>query len=134
MPHKSQPVPPIYQPEIPADAIHYSAHHRRREIWVGAVTVGVITGEKLAPGLGDWYLGKTGYSSQMYDGPPPHGRDNLFGPLDDLADFGAHGVFDARAHGRSPELWLSKHRHWLTTAAAALGLAGAAFMLAKKLA
>ena len=27
-----QPVPPIYQPEVAADAIHWAAHHKRREI------------------------------------------------------------------------------------------------------
>jgi NAD(P)-dependent dehydrogenase (short-subunit alcohol dehydrogenase family) len=30
LPHKAQPVPPIYQPEVAADAIHWAAHHRRR--------------------------------------------------------------------------------------------------------
>src|SRR5918912_496967 len=35
LPHKAQPVPPIYQPEVAAEAIHWAAHHERREIWVG---------------------------------------------------------------------------------------------------
>ena len=30
-----EPVPPIYQPEIPAEAVYWAAHHRRRELWVG---------------------------------------------------------------------------------------------------
>jgi len=120
MPRRAQPVPPIYQPEVAADAIHFAAHHRRRELYVGASTAIVISGNKLAPGLGDWYLARTGVDSQMYDGPQPRGRrDNLWQPADDQRDFGAHGAFDARAHRRSLELWAVKHKRAL----AAIGLA-----------
>ncbi len=35
LPKQTMPVPPIYQPEIAADAIHYAAHHKRRQIYVG---------------------------------------------------------------------------------------------------
>jgi len=57
LPHRAQPVPPIFQPEIAADAIHWAAHHGRREMFVGAPTVAAIIGNKIMPGLGDWYLG-----------------------------------------------------------------------------
>src|SRR5207248_6922552 len=40
LPRKAQPVPPIYQPEIAAEAIVYASHHPRREIYVGMPTVG----------------------------------------------------------------------------------------------
>src|SRR4051794_2634520 len=56
LPHKAQPVPPIYQPEVAAEAIVWAAHHPRREISVGLSTVTAILGNKLAPWLGDWYL------------------------------------------------------------------------------
>ena len=46
-----QPVPPIYQPEVAARAIHYSAHHHRRQMFVGLSTAVVIEGNKIAPGL-----------------------------------------------------------------------------------
>jgi NAD(P)-dependent dehydrogenase (short-subunit alcohol dehydrogenase family) len=125
MPHKSQPVPPIYEPEVAADGVHFAAHHRRRELYVGASTAVVIAGNKLAPGLGDWYLGKTGYDSQQYDGPPaPGARYNLWQPVDDKADKGAHGMFGARAHKRSLELMAAKHKGLL--AAAGLGAAALA--------
>src|ERR1700730_2553338 len=39
LPREPQPVPPIYQPEIAADAIVYAAHNDRREIQVGLPTV-----------------------------------------------------------------------------------------------
>src|ERR671929_176640 len=35
LPHKAQPVPPIYQPEVAAAAIFWAAHHPRRELSVG---------------------------------------------------------------------------------------------------
>ncbi|HEX2573606.1 MAG TPA: SDR family oxidoreductase [Polyangia bacterium] len=111
MPHKPQPVPPIYQPEVAADAVHWAAHHRRRELYVGGSTAVVIAGNKVLPGVGDWYLGRTGYDSQQYDGARPSGaRDNLFHPVDDVEDHGAHGAFGERAHGRSLELWAARHR------------------------
>jgi len=128
MPHQAQPVPPIYQPEVAADAIHFAAHERRRELWVGGSTAAVIAGNKIAPGVGDWYLAKTGFDSQQYDGPPPAGaRYNLWQPVDDVDDKGAHGPFDRRAHAHSAELFAVKHRGILAAAglgAAALALAG----------
>ena len=125
LPNQPQPVPPIFQPEVAARAIYYAAHHRRREMWVGAPTVVAIAGQKVAPGIADRYLGKTGYAAQQTGRPiSPDRRDNLYEPVP--GDHGAHGPFDARAAERSYELWASKHRGWLLAAAggaAALGLA-----------
>ena len=47
LPRRPQPVPPIYQPEVAAEAIIWAAAHRRREISVGAPTVAAIWGNKL---------------------------------------------------------------------------------------
>ena len=127
LPRKPQPVPPIYQPEVAADAIVYAAHHYRREWFVGGSTAIVITGNKIAPGFGDWYLGQQGYDSQQYDGAvSPDRRNNLYEPVDDAADFGAHGDFDARARGFSWQVWADRNRGLLTVAglgATAVGLA-----------
>lgn len=121
LPRKPQPVPPIYQPEIPARAIVWAARHPRRELFVGSSTVAVIWGNKFFPTLGDKYLGKTGYDSQQHDGPPdPNRRDYLWEPVD--VDPGAHGEFDDRSKERSPQLWATMHRSWLALAAA--GTAG----------
>src|SRR5438874_10271955 len=38
LPRKARPVPPIYQPEVAADAIVWAAHHYRREWYVGTST------------------------------------------------------------------------------------------------
>jgi short-subunit dehydrogenase len=129
MPHKSQPVPPIYQPEVAADAIYFAAHHRRRELWVGGSTAVVITGNKVMPGVGDRYLARTGFDSQQYDGPPStSARYNLWQPVDDDKDHGAHGMFDKRATSRSYELMAAKHKGLVAAAllgAAAVGVVGA---------
>src|SRR4051812_4357045 len=50
LPRKPQPVPPIYQPEVAAQAIYWAANHYRREWYVGGSTAIVIRGNKLLPG------------------------------------------------------------------------------------
>ncbi len=123
LPKRPQPVPPIYQPEVAAEAIVYAAAHpQRREYWVGASTVLTLIANKVAAGLLDRYLARTGYSSQQTDEPAPSEPGNLWEPADADrgVDFGAHGRFDEQAHRRSPQLWISRHR-----AAASAGIAAA---------
>ena len=126
LPRRSQPVPPIYQPEVAARAVRYAADHpQRREYWVGATTVGTIVGNAVVPGLLDRYLAKTGIKGQQVDEPEdPDRPDNLFEPVDTDRDHGAHGRFDQRAHARSPQLWLSQHHGLLGTAAGMMAGAG----------
>ena len=127
---QTQPVPPIYQPEVAADAIHHVAHHHRRQIYVGAPTGMNILGERLAPWLLDRYLARTGYASQMTDEPlDPTGHDNLYDPVEE--DRGARGPFDGIAHSKSPQLELAKRRRILLTAGAGVA-AGAAAVRASR--
>lgn len=123
---KAQPVPPIFQPEVPADAIVWASHQSRREIWLGMPTVEAIIGDRFIPGLLDHYLARFGYDGQQYDGPEdPHRAHNLWEPLP--GDHGAHGDFDARAQNWSAQWSLNKRRGWLVAAGAVLlALAGAA--------
>jgi len=117
LPRKPQPVPPIFQPEIAAQAIASAADHYRREWYVGGSTVFAILGNKLAPGIADHYLAWQGYDAQQYDGrADPHRPDNVDAPIEE--DRGAHGDFDARAKTFSWQLWLSQHRGWLIAASA----------------
>lgn len=123
LPRKAQPVPPIFQPEVAADAIYFAAHNPRREFFVGLPTVEASIGNKIAPGLLDRFLARHGYDSQQHDGAEdPNRPHNLWEPLP--GDHGAHGVFDDRAKSSSTQFWASKHRGWLTLALAAF--AGAA--------
>ncbi len=124
LPKQTTPVPPIYQPEIAADAVHYAAHHRRRQIYVGIPTVMITIGERVAPWLLDRYLAKTAFGSQMTDQPlDPRGHDNLFEPVDE--DRGAHGPFDDKAQSFSPQYELAKHR---AIALAGLGAAAVGYI------
>jgi NAD(P)-dependent dehydrogenase (short-subunit alcohol dehydrogenase family) len=112
LPHKSQPVPPIYQPEVAAEAIVFASKNKRREIYVGLPTVIAIVGNKMFPRLGDYYLGKTGVKGQQTpEKADPNKPDNLYEPVG--GDPGAHGRFDDRAHPFSPQLWTSLHRDWI---------------------
>jgi len=124
LPNHPKPVPPIYEPEVAAEAIYWAAHHRRREIYVGVSTVASILGTKVAPGLLDRYLGKTGFASQQTANPvPPERPSNLFQPVP--GDHGAHGHFDAEAHTRSSQFWADTHRSLLMLIGLGLGsLAG----------
>jgi hypothetical protein len=131
MPRRAQPVPPIFQPEVAADAIHWAAHHNRREWWLGLPTIIAILGNKIAPAIGDLYLARTGYDSQMYDGAAdPNRPNNLFEPVP--GDYGAHGDFDDRAHEVSWQFWLNKHRRELALASGCLAGIGAAALLTQR--
>jgi NAD(P)-dependent dehydrogenase (short-subunit alcohol dehydrogenase family) len=121
LPRKGQPVPPIYQPEIAADAIVWAAYSNRREVNVTAMTSAVVIGNNFVPGFADHYLARNGYDSQMTDEPEdPNRPDNLWEPLP--GDHGAHGVFDDRAKPRSLSLEANKKRPWILAGAAVLAL------------
>lgn len=123
LPHRGQPVPPIYQPEVPAEAVYFAAAHVRREIYVGWPTVVTIVGNKLFPGLLDRYLAKTGYKSQQTSEPrDPKAPNNLWHTV--KGPWKAHGRFDRRAQSTSWQLWMSMHRGGLFGTLAALVLAG----------
>jgi NAD(P)-dependent dehydrogenase (short-subunit alcohol dehydrogenase family) len=129
LPRHPQPVPPIYQPEVVADAIVYAAEHpRRREYYVGSSAVATILGDKFAAGFLDRYLARTGYDSQQTQEPTAPDRPaNLFEPADGPGghDFGPHGSFDSQARGRSWQAKLNKSP-WLVAAVVNLGAAAVA--------
>lgn len=123
MPFKPQPVPPIFQPEIAADAILWSANHRRREIYVGMSTVKAMWGNKFFAGLLDHYLAFKGYSGQQTDELEERDRpDNMWHPV--KGDFGAHGKFDACANDKSETLWLVKNK-WRGVGLLSVGIGAA---------
>ncbi|MEU7910207.1 SDR family oxidoreductase [Microbispora bryophytorum] len=121
----AQPVPPIYQPEVAADALVYAAEHpERKEYWVGGMTTATILGQRAVPALLDRYLARTGVKSQLTGDKAPTGISNLWEPADEDKDYGAHGGFDRRSRGRSLQLWMSQHRRLVSLAG--LGLAAVA--------
>ncbi len=128
---RAQPVPPIYEPEVPARAILFAATHRRREVWVGFPTVKAILANRVAPAWIDRYLAKAGYTGQLTDTPlPKDAPANLFEPVP--GDYGAHGRFDSRSRTRSWEMFTDRHRDALYLGAATLLGVYALHRLAKR--
>ncbi len=131
LPHEAQPVPPIFQPEVAAEAILWAAQHPRREVIVGGSSLQAILVAKFIPGLADRLLARTGYQSQQTDQPrDPQRPHNLWTPVDGHP--GAHGVFDDRALGFSRQFWLVRHRDTLTAALGGLTALVGALLIARR--
>jgi len=118
LPGHPQPVPPIYQPELVAQAVLHVALHPVREMWIGWNTILAIVSQALAPGLVDRYLAQRAYEGQQTRRFVHQHQDNVDRALP--GDRGAHGEFDAEARETSTQLWL--RLHWRGVAAGALAL------------
>jgi NAD(P)-dependent dehydrogenase (short-subunit alcohol dehydrogenase family) len=125
---RPQPVPPIFQPEVAADAIHWAAHHDRPILFVGWPTVKTVLGQRVSSRFLDYYLAHNGFESQQTDEPEdPDRPDNLFEPAP--GDYAAHGRFGNRSRDHSAQLWATKHR-WLLAAVGAVAAAAAGVLAA----
>jgi NAD(P)-dependent dehydrogenase (short-subunit alcohol dehydrogenase family) len=114
---KPQPVPPIYQPEVAADAIYYAAFNKKSEMYVGMSTAIIVNGNKFFPRYGDKYLAKNGVNSQLTNQDIDKDRpNNLYEPVE--GDFGAHGDFDNISKGDSWQLKIDKNKSFIGAAAA----------------
>lgn len=121
LPHKPQPVPPIFQPEAAAKVVVHAAgvSRPRREYWVGSPTVEPIVGQMFVPGLLDRDLGETAYEAQQTGVPDDPDRPN------NLWDYvpgrhSAHGPFGKRSCSFSPQVFLDQHHRWFAAGGAAL--------------
>jgi NAD(P)-dependent dehydrogenase (short-subunit alcohol dehydrogenase family) len=95
-----QPVPPIYQPEIPAKFIVDAALDGRRAKTVGSWNKMLVLVDSLFPTLGNQYAALGAWDAQMTSDPVREDRrSNLQEPVDADADHGSHGMFDDRAGG-----------------------------------
>jgi short-subunit dehydrogenase len=128
-----QPVPPIFQPEVAADAIVHVAEHPRRELWVGANTAVIIAANHVAPRIADRYLARTNVDAQQADRPIDTGRpDGVDAPLDDAEDHGWHGPFSDAARSRSVQLALNKRLGPIAAALAGGAVAATAAAVARR--
>jgi NAD(P)-dependent dehydrogenase (short-subunit alcohol dehydrogenase family) len=99
MPRKLQPMPPIFQPEVPAEAIVRAAETTPRELWVGRSSIAAIIGSLFFPSYIDRLLANAGYSGQQAPEPAdPQRPDNLYQPVP--GPFEAHGRFDKQSQSR----------------------------------
>ena len=119
LPNHPQPVAPIFDPDVPAEAVYWAATHRRRELIVGGSALKAILASIVAPGLADRYLGRTGYDGQQVKGEPvaPDRPDNLFQPVAGVA--ATRGEFSAESRDSSAQLWAATHRGALLAGAGA---------------
>ncbi len=126
MPHKPRPSGTIYQPEVAADAIVFTAEHpQRKRVLLGYPTVEAVVGEKFIPGALDHYLAHAAWEGSQL--PQPADRDkpnNFWKPLP--GDHGSHGPFDNKAWSQSAQLWAAKHRTGLWAGLAVIGVGLAA--------
>lgn len=119
--NRPQPVPPIFQPELAAQAIVWAARHRRREVFVGFPAWKAVIANKVAPGWLDRILAKGAYEGQLTDEPVQQDAcENLMKPCD--VDAGARGRFDQRAKSYSAQWWFTRNRPSIVTAAVLAGL------------
>lgn len=124
MPNRAQPVPPIFQPEVAANAIMFAASHRRRSVPVGSPTWMSEWGQKFVPGLLDHYLARVAWNGQQTDESEDPGRaDNLFEPV--AGDPGTHGTFTNRSNANSPALWVEENREWVVGTVVVVGVLAA---------
>ncbi|MBW4332011.1 SDR family oxidoreductase [Stakelama sp. CBK3Z-3] len=130
LPKKPRPASPPYQPEVAAEAIHFAAHHRRKEVQVGVSSWQAIWADKFFSPLLDWYLGRTGFSGQQgQEWVQPDRKNNLYEPVP--GDHGAHGRFDSTAKSWSPQLVVTKNRG-LIAAGMLVAAMGGLWALARK--
>ena len=95
LPHRPQPVPPVYDPEVAADAILRAAEEAPRELCLGKSTLQLVLGSMGAPDYLDRKLAAIGWPGQQSDEPARERADNLFEPVP--GDFGPRGRFAAEA-------------------------------------
>jgi len=94
-----KPPPPVYAPELVAEAIVRAAEHPRREIPVGDAAIGFLAGQRLSPALSDAVLSIAGPRMQQTD-RPDDGSDILDTPTPG----------PGRVRGPSPTSWWAAAR------------------------
>lgn len=110
MPHRPEPVAPIFQPEMCAEAVLFAVRNDPgREMTVGWSAMKLILGGRLLPGYVEKRVAREAYEDQESDEPEdPDRPHNLWQPVD--GEWGAHGRFDSKARDRSAALWVRMHR------------------------
>lgn len=126
LPRNPQPLPPIYEPEEIANAIHHAALDPMREYWLGYPTWKAIVGQTLAPAYADRVLSQEAWDGQMTHERASDRPNNLYDPVP--GPFAARGPFSDRTIAFTPMLWASRHREE-TMVAGALALGALAGML-----
>lgn len=125
-----QPVPPIYEPELAAEAILRAAVSNYRVLFVGGSGRAISLGERMSPDLMDFQMRHSAFKKQKTDWPKsvdaPH---NLYEHVED--DGGPRGDFTARSKDHSYYQQASRSRTAPLLGLAAAGLGVAAYLAAR---
>lgn len=78
--------PPIYAPDVVADAILYAAEHSRRDIYVGAAARLLAAGSYYMPRIVDKVMERFMFRMQTTDKPAEPHQDALHKPAEDLKE------------------------------------------------
>ena len=108
-----RPMPPIYQPEIVAEAIHLAALTRRGEMPVSFTAVLFSLGARLAPRLVERAIRKLGYAGQLADEAAlARYEPTLFAAADRASP--VRGVYEAEVRSGSVHLRILSMLHRLS--------------------
>lgn len=104
----SRPLPPVYQPEVVAEAIYLAAATGCPELLVSFTTVLFSLGTRLCPGLVGRAIRRLGYDGQLSDHAASHSRyaPTLFDTVE--AESPIRGAFDTGARHRSLQLRIAR--------------------------
>jgi NAD(P)-dependent dehydrogenase (short-subunit alcohol dehydrogenase family) len=116
--------PPLYKPEVVADAVLFACAHPRRVLYAGGGGMLSSALAQAAPRIADAMMEASGTRAQQKPGDPgdPARRDNLYEPRPDAL----RGSQRVRARGSSIALQIQK----LPSPLLALGVLGAGVVLA----
>jgi NAD(P)-dependent dehydrogenase (short-subunit alcohol dehydrogenase family) len=132
-PVEPQPVPPVYAPELAAEAILHCAEHPKRDIVVGGLGK-MIQLAALAPKVADAYMERTTFDSQLTTQPiADDRRDNLYEPVE--YDGGERGrTWTGRTKETSVYTWAARNprRAAALTASLAAAAAGARALMRRR--
>ncbi len=105
-----RPLPPMYQPQLVADAILYAAEHPTRDLVVGGAGKAGIELRRMSPRLMDAFLRLTAFTLQRTDAPKSEDApNNLFQPVAGYDQ--VEGDFGKEARAWSVYTWLELHPH-----------------------
>jgi NAD(P)-dependent dehydrogenase (short-subunit alcohol dehydrogenase family) len=121
MPVEPQNPPPVYAPDLVAEAILHCAEHPERDLYVGGGGKVLVEANHLAPRLTDKVMEAMMFDAQQSDRPkPPARQDSLYAPIEDGAERG-----DYPGHVAESSVYTKAAKHPLITGSliAGLGLA-----------
>ena len=130
---KPMPIPPVYEPDVVADAIVRVAESPVREVVVGGAGKALVTGQRISPELLDRYMtGGRRMVTQQLTGEPDDGQDNFFEPMPGLGSTsGDFSEGSKRTSLYTTYLELSPNRKRAALLLAALGIGAAVRRLAR---